>query len=297
MINLRSLHFSYPGAAQPALQGLDLQLYPGEIFGLLGPSGAGKSTLHHILTRRLRRYKGEALLMGRSLRSWGRDYYQRIGVCFELPNHYEKLTALENLHFFGGLYGTYHDPMPLLERAGLGQAARQRVQAFSKGMKMRLNVVRALLHDPEILLLDEPTAGLDPVHAHAMYGWLKELRDAGKTILLSTHRLHEAGEHCDRVGLLKGGKLLCCDRPDNLRRAAGKAVVEVRYGTKGEQRAEFPMTNLDQSPGFQASLKETLFSLHSQEASLEAVFLQLAGSFPVDPIQTNSLSGSPKEGV
>ncbi|MEO1448564.1 MAG: ABC transporter ATP-binding protein [Bacteroidota bacterium] len=278
MIEISNLSFAYTRKAAPALNGLDLTLRPGEIFGLLGPSGAGKSTLHHILTRRLRNYAGDVRVLGRSLRRWGADYFHRIGVGFELPNHYEKLTALENLHFFGGLYGRYQDPLPLLERAGLGAAAHQRVSAWSKGMKMRLNVVRALLHDPNILLLDEPTSGLDPVHAHALYDWLEELRDAGKTILLSTHRLHEAGERCDRLGLLKDGRLLCCDHPDALRQEVGRATVKVRYGDAGQHSSEFPLQGLSTEVGFSAILEEQIYSLHSQEASLETVFLKLAGT-------------------
>ena len=137
-----------------------------KIFGFLGPSGAGKSTTQKLLIGLLRGHGGEATVWGRDPLEWGPNYYQRIGVSFELPNHYQKLTGLENLQFFASLYdGETLDPMQLLDAVGLAEDANTRVGKYSKGMQMRLTFIRSLINDPELLFLDEPTSGLDPVNA------------------------------------------------------------------------------------------------------------------------------------
>ncbi|MDQ4106798.1 MAG: ABC transporter ATP-binding protein, partial [Actinomycetota bacterium] len=169
MLKVKDLTFTYPGGGKPAVEGINFNVRPGEIFGFLGPSGAGKSTTQKILIGLLRGYRGHIEVMGRELGTWGPEYYERIGVSFELPNHYQKLTALENLDFFRSLYsGRTRDPMELLEMVGLADDAGTRVSQFSKGMQMRLTFVRALLHGPELIFLDEPTAGLDPTNARKL---------------------------------------------------------------------------------------------------------------------------------
>src|SRR3712207_5751760 len=188
MIFVREMTFTYPAGEEPAVRGLDFAVGRGEIFGFLGPSGAGKSTTQKILIRLLKGYSGNAMVMGRDLASWGSDYYERVGVSFELPNHYQKLTALENLNFFRSLHQkATEDPMRLLEMVGLGEDANTRVSQFSKGMHMRLTFVRALLHRPELIFLDEPTAGLDPVNARKLKDIVLELKGEGRTIFLTTH--------------------------------------------------------------------------------------------------------------
>ncbi|SHX90112.1 Fluoroquinolones export ATP-binding protein [Mycobacteroides abscessus subsp. bolletii] len=152
MIQVRELTFTYPKTPEPAVRGMDFTVGEGEIFGFLGPSGAGKSTTQKLLIGLLRGHGGRATVWGSDPQAWGRNYYQRIGVSFELPNHYQKLTALENLRFFASLYaGPTRDPMELLDAVGLADDANTRVGAFSKGMQMRLTFVRALINDPELL--------------------------------------------------------------------------------------------------------------------------------------------------
>ena len=166
VIQAESLRFSYEGSTRPALHDVTFTVRRGEIFGFLGPSGAGKSTTQNVLICLLGGYGGTVAVLGRDLASWDTGYYRKIGVAFEAPNHYLKLTAKENLRLFAGLHGNQTEvPDSLLERVGLADDAEKRVAEFSKGMRVRLTLARALLHRPELLFLDEPTAGLDPVTA------------------------------------------------------------------------------------------------------------------------------------
>ena len=139
MIEVEGLTYTYPAAAEPAIRELTFRVARGEIFGFLGPSGAGKSTTQKILIALLRGYGGEATVLGKPVREWRHEDYRRIGVSFELPNHYLKLTAEENLRYFGALYGSSNDPQSVLEEVGLGEDAQRRVAEFSKGMRGRLN--------------------------------------------------------------------------------------------------------------------------------------------------------------
>lgn len=165
VIVVEELRMRYRGAATDAVDGIAFTVEPGEVFGFLGPNGAGKSTTQWILTGLLRGHRGRAEVLGRPVARWGPDYYQQIGVSFELPAHFSRLTARENLAAFGSLYaGPVEDPEQLLSTVDLTGAADQLVASFSKGMQMRLNLARALLNRPRVLFLDEPTSGMDPVH-------------------------------------------------------------------------------------------------------------------------------------
>src|SRR5688572_21616082 len=160
MIDVKNLTFTYAKTDTPALAGLNFAIERGEIFGFLGPSGAGKSTTQKILIGLLKSYTGRVTVFGRELTKWGQAYYERVGVAFELPNHFRKLTALENLAYFSSLYAhANRTPQELLDIVGLGADGNMPVAQFSKGMQGRLNLARALLHDPELLFLDEPTSG------------------------------------------------------------------------------------------------------------------------------------------
>ena len=162
-IRVRGLTFTYPKAREPAIRGMDFTVGRGEIFGFLGPSGAGKSTTQKVLIGLLRGHGGDVSVWGKGRKAWGPDYYERIGVSFELPNHYQKLTGLENLRFFASLYGgDTVDPMKLLDAVGLADDANTRVGKYSKGMQMRLTFARSLINDPELLFLDEPTRAWIP---------------------------------------------------------------------------------------------------------------------------------------
>jgi fluoroquinolone transport system ATP-binding protein len=253
----------------------------GEIFGFLGPSGAGKSTTQKLLIGLLRGHGGQASVWGRDPRRWGPDYYQRVGVSFELPNHYHKLTGLENLRFFAALYdGPTADPMQLLESVDLGSAANTRVGKYSKGMQMRLTFARSLINHPELLFLDEPTSGLDPVNARKVKDIILSLKAEGRTIFLTTHDMSTADELCDRVAFVVDGSIVALDTPAELKIARSQRLVRVQYrssdGSLGT--AEFGMDGLSEDPGFHAVLRDHhVETIHSREASLDDVFVEVTG--------------------
>ena len=203
MIQVKNLNFQYPNTSNLAIKGINFYIEKGEVFGFLGPSGSGKSTTQKILFKLLTGYNGMAQIDGKEVSVWGKDLYEKIGVGFELPNHYLKLTALENLTFFKNFYNKTHNPMELLDMVGLKKDANKKVGDFSKGMKMRLNFVRSFLHDPEILFLDEPTSGLDPVNSKVVKDVIVDLKAKGKTIFITTHQMYDAEKLCDRVAFEK----------------------------------------------------------------------------------------------
>jgi fluoroquinolone transport system ATP-binding protein len=254
---------------------------PGEIFGLLGPSGAGKSTTQRVLTRQNRRFQGGIEVLSKPLESWDHTFYERIGVGFELPNHFLRLTGRENLEFFASLYpGRKRSVADLLDVVGLGDAAEVRVGAYSKGMMMRLNFVRALVHDPSVLFLDEPTAGLDPVNAAVIKQLIRDERARGKTILLTTHNMSDVDELCDRVGFLVAGRMSVVDAPAELKAKHGSRSVLVEYvaDTGAVESARFPLDGLGRREDFIRLLDaHPIRSLHSQEASLDHVFAAVTG--------------------
>lgn len=279
-IRVEGLAYAYPDAAEPTLHGLDFAVEDGEIFGFLGPSGAGKSTTQRILIRLLRGYVGRCEVLGREVSAWGPEYLAEIGVSFELPNHYARLTARENLAHFAGLYPPpCRAPEEVLEWVGLGEAADQRVGTFSKGMKIRLNVARSVLHRPRLLFLDEPTGGLDPASARRMKSLVRHLRDEGATVFVTTHDMAVASELCDRVAFITEGRLQAIGAPTDLQRAHGRREVRVEWTSEdGPRQACFPLDGLADQPGFLAALRAgRIEAIHSQETTLEQVFIEVTG--------------------
>lgn len=281
MIELQELEFRYPGAKSPTLKNIDLQIRKGEIFGFLGPSGAGKSTTLNILIRLLSGWTGQIKMMGKSLEEWGPQFYDRIGVSFELPNHYLKLSAKENLEYFASLYDVRtHSAIQVLEWVGLQDAVDKAVQDFSKGMKNRLSLARSLIHGPELWFLDEPTSGLDPVNVQKVQELILRQREQGVTVIITTHNMEVADALCDRVAFLVDGEIAACEAPEQLKTKHGKRELAVRYGPSPDKATEcsFPLDGLAQNVDFQALLaKERLLSMHSQETTLGGVFVELTG--------------------
>jgi fluoroquinolone transport system ATP-binding protein len=279
-ISVDGLSYTYPGQPKPAVDHLSFDVRPGEIFGLLGPSGAGKTTTQRVLTRQQRHFAGEVRVFGRPLAEWGREYFEEIGVGFELPNHYLKFTAVENLRFFASLYTKKsRDPIELLRLVGLEEAANRKVDQFSKGMRMRLNFVRAFQHDPRLLFLDEPTAGLDPVNARTVKSIIKGLRAEGKTIVLTTHNMSDVEELCDRVSFMVGGSFAALDTPETLKARYGRRVLTVDYADAGNSRSEeFDLDGLGANARFLDVIRShEIRRIHSQEATLDQVFNDITG--------------------
>jgi fluoroquinolone transport system ATP-binding protein len=249
--------------------------------GFLGPSGAGKSTVQKILTGLLTSYSGSVLVQQREVKSHNRDFYESIGVDFEFPSLYEKLSARENLKFFASLYKTHLKIDPLLDSVGLLHEADKKVAEFSKGMKSRLNFIKALLHDPALLFLDEPTSGLDPSNARVMKDIILQEKAKGKTILLTTHNMYDATELCDRVAFISDGKLRALDSPHNLIMSKGAAKVRYTYYCQEQEKeAEVDLKETSRDENLQTLIRENrLSSIHSSEPTLNDIFLEMTGRF------------------
>lgn len=279
MIRVDELDFSYSKRIK-FIEAMSFQVGSGEIFGFLGPSGAGKSTVQKILTGILKNYKGSVKVLGTEIKHGNRDFYQRIGVDFEFPNLYGKFTALENLEFFGALYNrTCHDPMELLERVGLKNDADKKVAGFSKGMKMRLSFIRAIQHKPDLIFLDEPTSGLDPSNARIVKEMIMEQKREGKSILLTTHNMHDAEELCDKVAFIVDGRIKVIGTPSDLRLQKGGSTVSYTYTENGAHHtANVPLDGLNENAAFMKRLAgKQVLSIHSSEQTLEDIFIEITG--------------------
>ena len=282
MIKVRNLNYTYRKAAAPTLHDMNFEIEKAEIMGFLGPSGAGKSTTQNILIGMLKNYDGNVEIMGKELRDWGKDFYEHIGVSFELPNHFLKLTARENLEHFSSLYsGDKHDVMEVMDWVDLANDADKKVSDFSKGMKIRLNVARSVIHKPKILFLDEPTSGLDPVNAARVKKLAFNLRDQGTTIFITTHNMALADQMCDRVAFVTDGHLRAIDKPSNFKKQYGKRFVDVEYigASQKPEIANFSMDGLGENKQFFDLLNsgQHIETIHSEETTLENVFIELTG--------------------
>ena len=277
MIDVKNLTFSY--TAKPFISNVAFSVESGQIFGFLGPSGAGKSTLQKILTGLLTTYSGQVSVSGQEAKFHNHSFYERIGVDFEFSSLYEKLTAKENLDFFASLYEKKRDAAPMMSRLGLSADADKKVSDYSKGMKSRLNFIKALLHDPVLLFLDEPTSGLDPSNARLLKDMILEEKEKGKTIILTTHNMYDATELCDQVAFIVDGELRALDTPKNLIMSRGASQVTYTY--RDSSRLVELKTLLNQT-GNDEKLQELikrneLLSIHSSEPTLNDIFVELTG--------------------
>ncbi|NLX14973.1 MAG: ABC transporter ATP-binding protein [Phycisphaerales bacterium] len=276
-----------------AVDGIDFEIPPGQTFGLLGPNGAGKTTTIHMLVGLLRPDGGEICIQGDSdpTRPAVR---QHMGVAPQALSLYEDLTATENLAFFARLYGLRGRRLRervaiALRRAGLFERRRDRVKTFSGGMKRRLHLACALVHEPSVLLLDEPTIGVDPQARHHILADIEALKQEGCTILFTTHYMEEAQRLCDRVAIMDHGRILVMDTvPNILAQHGGRAVVRAEL--------DHPPTDPDSLPGhvegdsvivetdrpFEAvkqlaAAGVSIRNLSLHQPDLETVFLKLTG--------------------
>ncbi|HSR52566.1 MAG TPA: ABC transporter ATP-binding protein [Acidobacteriota bacterium] len=280
IIAVKGLAFRYQGAGENALKGFDFEMRQGEIFGFLGPSGSGKSTTQKILTGLLRGFEGEAAVLGRPVSKWGRGLYQKIGISFEYPTHFLKLTALENLDYFAALYnGNTRPARQVLEWVGLGEEGEKRVEEYSKGMKNRLTLARALIHQPDVLFLDEPTAGLDPTNARLVRDLIRRENEEGRTVFLTSHDMHLVDALCHRAAFLVNGRIAAVGVPGDLKLKHGKKEVRVQYESEsGVHEAAFGLQGLGDNTQFLKLLRSgKILTMHSREATLEDVFIEVTG--------------------
>ncbi len=260
-----------------ALNGINLQINKNEIFGLLGPSGAGKTTLIKILTGQMKPCDGQAFVFDHESTSLNKKEYARIGMVLDEQGLYERITAIQNLYLYADIHDIPHvKAVEVIDKIGLSEAKNTPVKKLSKGMKQRLTVGRAILHEPDLLFLDEPTTGLDPRTMKEIHELIFSLRKNGTTIFLTTHNMEEATKLCDRVALLDNGIICECGSPQELSK-------------KYDQKKELSITKMDgekisiSNEPVNADLIASLIRqrelqiIHSSEPSLEEVFIKLTG--------------------
>ena len=260
-----------------AVDRISFTVEAGEVFGFLGHNGAGKTTTIRMLTGQLHPTAGTARVAGCDITTEQQRLKPLVGVVSENQNLYERMSGRENLAFAARLYSANASRIEeTLEQVDLLDRAKDKVQHYSNGMKQRLLIARALLHRPQIIFLDEPTRGLDPVVAREIRRLVVQLASQGVTIFLTTHYMEEADELCRRIAFLSEGRIVALDTPDNLKLAHGQKTLEATLET-GEA---LTISLDDDAAGKQ--LQELvsagrLRTLHSTEATLEEVFIQIAG--------------------
>lgn len=264
-----------------AVDHISFEVEQGEILGFLGPNGAGKSTTVKMLTGQLRPRDGRALLLGLDIAHKPKAVQSQIGVCFELTNLYEQMSARENLTLFARLFAVKaYDAEAALKRVGLDGRANDRVETFSKGMKQRLMVARTLVNTPRILFLDEPTEGLDPTSAQSIRNIILEERERGATIFLTTHDMEEADKLSDRVAFINQGQIMALDTPHTLKQQYGKRALKIQVaGENGNLEVREIVLDESETPQTLQTLfsQEKVITVHSEEATLEDIFHQITG--------------------
>lgn len=261
-----------------ALDEISFTVQPGEIFGFLGPSGSGKTTTIKILTGQLLPSSGNAYVLGHSVQAYDEHRYEQIGIVTHQSGLYDKLSVYQNLLFFAKMFSVPVARVDdLLERVGLSQHKKKAAGKLSEGMRQRLVLARAILHRPQVLFLDEPTSGLDPSTTHAIHALIRELRDQGTAILLTTHDMVEATRLCNRVALLNAGHIAECATPQ---------ALQLKYNRDQQYRVHIKSAAQDlllpASPETTDQINQWMLSgqletIHSCEPTLEDVFLTVTG--------------------
>jgi ABC-2 type transport system ATP-binding protein len=273
-ISVRGLRKSY--GALEAVRGVDFEIEEGEVFGLLGPNGAGKTTTVEILEGYRSRDGGDVQVLGHDPERPGPDFRQRIGVVLQASQLWPNLTVRETHAVFAGYFERPRGVDEVIELVGLAEKRDARVKTLSGGQKRRLDLGVALVGDPELIFLDEPTTGFDPAARRAAWEMIRSLRSLGKTVLLTTHYLDEAEQLADRVGVLRGGVIIRLGTPREL--TSADLEVEIRYRRDGEDvllRTADPTRVLNELTGAALARGEELESLEVRRPTLEEVYLDL----------------------
>jgi ABC-2 type transport system ATP-binding protein len=273
-ISVRGLRKSY-GAIE-AVRGVDFEIESGEVFGLLGPNGAGKTTTVEILEGYRSRDAGEVSVLGHDPQRPGRDFRERIGVVLQQAQLWANLTVRETHAVFAGYYPHPRNVDEVIELVGLQEKRDARVKTLSGGQKRRLDLGVALVGDPDLVFLDEPTTGFDPAARRAAWDMIRSLRELGKTVLLTTHYLDEAEQLADRVAVLREGRIVRIGTPREL--TTGDSEVEIRYRRNGEEifvRTSEPTRVLHELTADAVGRGEELERLEVRRPTLEEVYLAL----------------------
>lgn len=264
-----------------AVDHISFAVAEGEILGFLGPNGAGKSTTVKMLTGQLRPKEGRATVLGLDVARYPKQVQAQIGVCFEFTNLYEQMTGRDNLLLFARLFGVKDfDADALLKRVGLDGRGKDIVATYSKGMKQRLMVARALVNRPRVLFLDEPTEGLDPASAASIRNIILEERARGATVFLTTHDMLEADKLSDRVAFINQGQIVALDTPHALKQRYGHRRLRAQIATPAGTLAtrEIVLDRPETAAEMQALFSgEQVVTVHSEEATLEDIFIQITG--------------------
>jgi ABC-2 type transport system ATP-binding protein len=273
-IAVRGLRKSYGDLE--AVRGVDFEIEQGEVFGLLGPNGAGKTTTVEILEGYRRRDAGEVSVLGHDPQSPGPDFRQRIGVVLQQSEVWPNITVRETHRMFAGYYERPRDIDEVIQLVGLSEKRDARVKTLSGGQKRRLDLGLALVGDPDLVFLDEPTTGFDPAARRAAWEMIRSLRLLGKTVLLTTHYLDEAEQLADRVAVMRDGMIVKIGTPRELTTA--DLEVEIRFRRNGEEvliRTTEPTRVLHELTGEALARGEELERLEVRRPSLETVYLAL----------------------
>ena len=279
MFDVKDLRFKYPKNKEETIKGISFNIKKGEIFGFLGPSGAGKSTTQKLLLKLLNGAEGKITFNGKNIQELKSSFYESIGVSFEMPIHFSKMTAYENIRFFQELYEKKADIQTLMEKVGLWKDKDKLVSEYSKGMKIRLNIVRALINEPDMLFLDEPTNGLDPKNAMILKDMIRDFRDQGGTVFITSHIMSDIEQLCDRVAFIVDGKIVELASPRDLKIRYGKKAITVDYMKDGEKHQHVIDMNQKTSKKELADLilNYDIETIHSGETTLEDIFIQVTG--------------------
>ncbi|HEV7134209.1 MAG TPA: ABC transporter ATP-binding protein [Gaiellaceae bacterium] len=275
-ITVRGLRKAY--GELEAVRGVDFEIEEGEVFGLLGPNGAGKTTTVEILEGYRRRDAGEVSVLGHDPEHPGPEFRERIGVVLQQSELWPNLTVRETHAIFAGYYARSRDVNEVIELVGLAEKRDARVKTLSGGQKRRLDLGIALVGDPDLVFLDEPTTGFDPAARRAAWEMIRSLRSLGKTVLLTTHYLDEAEQLADRVAVMREGVIVKVGTPREL--TTGDLEVEIRYRRDGEEvvvRTSEPTRVLHELTADAVARGEELERLEVRRPSLEDVYLTLTG--------------------
>jgi ABC-2 type transport system ATP-binding protein len=260
-----------------AVRGIDFEVHRGEVFGLLGPNGAGKTTTVEILEGYRSRTAGSVSVLGHDPASRDPDLRARVGIVLQSSGIYRYLTVRESVAHWAGFYPRPRDVEETISIVGLEEAAEQRANKLSGGQQRRLDLALALVGDPELVFLDEPTTGFDPAARRAAWGTVRSLKALGKTVLLTTHYLDEAQALADRVAIIKDGRILAEGPPSSLGAGAERSFVSWRSadGREHTRETEDPTTLLHELTGDALARGERLEGLSVTRPSLEEIYLEL----------------------